>query len=131
MPPCKELAFFSWFFNPNSTPSLGAGGKFSSQGTLTDLPGIARPVELSGCKLLHLRTLAGKNARNASILLDQANRLISLVVRPSLSVTLTRRAVPELAGLRCGNDSPEGEPQRKVHMSRVIRRCPTDISTAW
>jgi hypothetical protein len=26
----QELAFFSWFFNSNATPSLGAGGYFSS-----------------------------------------------------------------------------------------------------
>jgi hypothetical protein len=29
----QELAFFSWFFNAKSTPSLGAGGKFSGNGT--------------------------------------------------------------------------------------------------
>jgi hypothetical protein len=28
----QELAFFSWFF---STPSIGAGGKFSNNGTFT------------------------------------------------------------------------------------------------
>jgi hypothetical protein len=32
----QELAFFSWFFKGHdSTPSLGAGGKFSSNGTFT------------------------------------------------------------------------------------------------
>ena len=30
----QELAYFSWFFNAPSTPSLGAGGVFSSNGTL-------------------------------------------------------------------------------------------------
>ena len=29
----QELAFFSWFFNNTGTPSLGVGGKFSSNGT--------------------------------------------------------------------------------------------------
>jgi hypothetical protein len=29
----QELAFFSWYYNSNGTPSLGAGGKFSSNGT--------------------------------------------------------------------------------------------------
>jgi hypothetical protein len=29
----QEQAFFSWFFNSTSTPSLGAGGKYSSNGT--------------------------------------------------------------------------------------------------
>jgi hypothetical protein len=29
----QELAFFSWFFNSKLTTSLGAGGKFSSNGT--------------------------------------------------------------------------------------------------
>jgi hypothetical protein len=29
----QELAFFSWFFNSAATPSLGAGGKFSGNGT--------------------------------------------------------------------------------------------------
>jgi hypothetical protein len=28
-----ELAYFSWFFNARTTPSLGAGGAFSSNGT--------------------------------------------------------------------------------------------------
>jgi hypothetical protein len=31
----QELAFFSWFFNSASAPSLGAGGKFSNYGTLS------------------------------------------------------------------------------------------------
>jgi hypothetical protein len=30
-----ELAYFSWFFNAQTTPSLGAGGAFSSNGTFT------------------------------------------------------------------------------------------------
>jgi hypothetical protein len=30
-----ELAYFSWFFNAQTTPSLGAGGVFSSNGTFT------------------------------------------------------------------------------------------------
>jgi len=30
----QELAYFSWFFNSPSTPSLGAGGIFSSNGSL-------------------------------------------------------------------------------------------------
>jgi hypothetical protein len=29
----QELAFFSWFFNSKTTPSLGAGGFFSSNKT--------------------------------------------------------------------------------------------------
>ena len=29
----QELAFFSWFFNSKTTPSLGAGGEFSGNGT--------------------------------------------------------------------------------------------------
>jgi len=29
----QEIAFFSWFFNARHTPSLGAGGVFSSNGT--------------------------------------------------------------------------------------------------
>jgi hypothetical protein len=29
----QELAFFSWFFNQNGAPSVGAGGKFSSNAT--------------------------------------------------------------------------------------------------
>ncbi len=28
----QELAFYSWFYNANGTPSLGAGGKFSMNG---------------------------------------------------------------------------------------------------
>ncbi len=32
----QEMAFFSWFFGP---PSIGAGGKFSSNGTFTSAPG--------------------------------------------------------------------------------------------
>jgi hypothetical protein len=31
----QELAFFSWFMNSNGTPSIGTGGKFSSNGTFT------------------------------------------------------------------------------------------------
>ena len=31
----QELAFFSWFFNPDGMPSYGAGGKFSSNGKFT------------------------------------------------------------------------------------------------
>lgn len=31
----QELAFFSWYFNSPTTASLGAGGKFSSNGTFT------------------------------------------------------------------------------------------------
>ena len=31
----QEFAYFSWFFNDPSTPSLGAGGIFSSDGTFT------------------------------------------------------------------------------------------------
>ncbi len=31
----QELAFFSWFFNPDVMPSFGAGGKFSSNGKFT------------------------------------------------------------------------------------------------
>ena len=30
----QELAYFSWFFNSSTTPSLGAGGIFSSNGSL-------------------------------------------------------------------------------------------------
>jgi hypothetical protein len=29
----QELAFFSWYFNAQATPSLGTGGKFSGNGT--------------------------------------------------------------------------------------------------
>ena len=29
----QELAFFSWFYNAQSDPSIGAGGKFSNNGT--------------------------------------------------------------------------------------------------
>jgi hypothetical protein len=29
----QELAFFSWYFNKDGAPSVGAGGKFSSNGT--------------------------------------------------------------------------------------------------
>jgi hypothetical protein len=29
----QELAFFSWYFNKDGDPSVGAGGKFSSNGT--------------------------------------------------------------------------------------------------
>ena len=29
----QELAFFSWYFNKANDPSVGAGGKFSSNGT--------------------------------------------------------------------------------------------------
>jgi hypothetical protein len=29
----QELAFFSWFYNAQSDPSIGAGGKFSDNGT--------------------------------------------------------------------------------------------------
>lgn len=29
----QELGFFSWYFNSTGTPSVGAGGKFSSNGT--------------------------------------------------------------------------------------------------
>jgi hypothetical protein len=29
----QELAFFSWYFNEAGAPSVGAGGKFSSNGT--------------------------------------------------------------------------------------------------
>ena len=29
----QELAFFSWYYNADSTPSLGTGGKFSGNGT--------------------------------------------------------------------------------------------------
>ena len=31
----QELAFFSWYYNAETTASLGAGGKFSSNGTFT------------------------------------------------------------------------------------------------
>ncbi len=31
----QELVYFSWFFNSNGTPSIGTGGKFSSNGTFT------------------------------------------------------------------------------------------------
>ena len=31
----QEQAFFSWFFNSSGTASLGAGGKFSSNGKFT------------------------------------------------------------------------------------------------
>jgi hypothetical protein len=31
----QELAFFSWFFNPDVMPSFGTAGKFSSNGTFT------------------------------------------------------------------------------------------------
>lgn len=31
----QELAFFSWFYNPDVMPSYGAGGKFSSNGKFT------------------------------------------------------------------------------------------------
>jgi hypothetical protein len=39
----QELAFFSWFFNSASTPSLGAGGKFSSNGTFAGPSKICPP----------------------------------------------------------------------------------------
>src|SRR5205807_9210043 len=29
----QELAFFSWFYNSQTDPSIGAGGKFSNKGT--------------------------------------------------------------------------------------------------
>jgi hypothetical protein len=29
----QELAFFSWYFNSGTIPSIGAGGKFSGNGT--------------------------------------------------------------------------------------------------
>jgi hypothetical protein len=29
----QELAFLSWYYNAQSTPSIGAGGKFSNNGT--------------------------------------------------------------------------------------------------
>jgi hypothetical protein len=32
----QQLAFFSWFFNPDGMPSYGAGGKFSSNGKFTE-----------------------------------------------------------------------------------------------
>ncbi len=41
----QELAFFSWFFNSVATPSLGAGGKFSSNGTFA---GPAKPCPPGG-----------------------------------------------------------------------------------
>ena len=31
----QELGFFSWFFNRNGDPSIGAGGKFSANGTFS------------------------------------------------------------------------------------------------
>ena len=31
----QELAFFSWFYNAHTTPSLGTGGKFSGHGTFS------------------------------------------------------------------------------------------------
>ena len=37
-----ELAYFSWFFNAQTTPSLGAGGVFSSNGTFKG-PSMACP----------------------------------------------------------------------------------------
>jgi hypothetical protein len=37
-----ELAYFSWFFNAQTTPSLGAGGAFSSNGTFKG-PSMACP----------------------------------------------------------------------------------------
>jgi hypothetical protein len=39
----QEQAFFSWFFNSTSTPSLGAGGKFSSSGTFAGPSKICPP----------------------------------------------------------------------------------------
>jgi hypothetical protein len=41
----QELAFFSWFFNKLGVPSLGAGGKFSSNGTFH---GPAKPCPPGG-----------------------------------------------------------------------------------
>jgi len=29
----QELAFFSWYYNDKTTPSIGAGGEFSGNGT--------------------------------------------------------------------------------------------------
>ena len=39
----QELAFFSWFFDAKSAVSFGAGGKFSSNGTLTGPSKICPP----------------------------------------------------------------------------------------
>ena len=39
----QEMAFFSWFFNSPSTPSLGAGGKYSSNGTFAGPSKICPP----------------------------------------------------------------------------------------
>jgi hypothetical protein len=39
----QELAFFSWYFNSPATPSLGAGGKFSSHGTFAGPSKICPP----------------------------------------------------------------------------------------
>jgi hypothetical protein len=39
----QELAFFSWFFDAKSAVSFGAGGKFSSNGSLTGPSQICPP----------------------------------------------------------------------------------------
>jgi hypothetical protein len=39
----QEMAFFSWFFDAKSAVSFGAGGKFSSNGTLTGPSKICPP----------------------------------------------------------------------------------------
>ena len=41
----QELAFFSWFYNGNTIASIGAGGKFSSNGTFS---GGAKPCPPGG-----------------------------------------------------------------------------------
>jgi hypothetical protein len=41
----QELAFYSWFFNANTNPSVGTGGKYSSNGTF---PGPAKPCPPGG-----------------------------------------------------------------------------------
>jgi hypothetical protein len=41
----QELAFFSWYFNKDRDPSVGAGGKFSSNGTF---PGPAKACPPGG-----------------------------------------------------------------------------------
>lgn len=41
----QELAFFSWFYNAPTDPSIGAGGKYSSNGTFS---GPAKPCPSGG-----------------------------------------------------------------------------------
>jgi hypothetical protein len=52
----QELAFFSWFFNDLGTPSLGAGGKFSGNGTFPE------PSKACSVRIRFLITTGGDNA---------------------------------------------------------------------